>query len=120
MPREELSTDIPLPTPRPKRQTASEKARALLNESQESEALEAGEGKGETIQPEVEPVITYKALTGRVFADQHTWFCQIPKKWRSRYPRKPKLTRDELMRIAIEYLRDNEDELDALIERYRS
>jgi hypothetical protein len=110
-----------LPTPRPKRQSASEKARALLDESHASEALEAEQERaGDIIQAEAEPAVTYKALTGRVFADQHTWFCQVPKAWRTRHPRKPKLTRDELMRIAIEYLRESEDELDSLIERYRS
>lgn len=121
MPREELSTNIPLPTPHPKRQTAPEKARALLNESKASEALEAGQGaKRTTKQTAAQPEGTYKVLSGRVFLDQHDWFCQAPKAWRTRHPRKPKLTRDELMRIAIEHLRDNEDELDALIERYRS
>src|ERR671914_335147 len=106
MPREELSTDIPLPTPRPKRQSASEKARALLHESQVSEAREAGQGAG--------PGAPYKGLRGRVFLDQHDWFCQVPKAWRARHPRKPKLTRDELMRIAIDHLRDSADDLDAL------
>jgi hypothetical protein len=121
MAREELSTDIPLPAPRPKRQTAAEKAKALLNESRASEAYEtrqerAGDGK----QADAKPVITYKMLAGRVFAEQYEWFCQVPKSWRARHPRKPKLTREELMRIAIEHLRDSEDDLDVLIERYRS
>lgn len=121
MPREELSTDIPLPTPRPKRQSAPEKARALLRESQESEAREAGQGaKRASQQATAQPEATYKVLSGRVFLDQHDWFCEAPKAWRARHPRKPKLTRDELMRIAIEHLREQEDELDALIERYRS
>jgi hypothetical protein len=117
MPREELSTDIPLPTPRPKRQSASEKARALLHESQESEAREAGQGAR---QDAAGPASTYKVLSGRVFLDQHDWFCQVPKAWRVRHPRKPKLTRDELMRIAIDHLRDNADDLDALIDRHRA
>lgn len=118
MPREELSTDISLPAPRPRRQTASEKARALLNESHESEILEVGQG--EVVPANDEAAVTYKALTGRVFDDQHAWFCQTPKTWRARHPRKPKLTRDELMRIAIEHLRASEDDLDNLIEQYRS
>jgi hypothetical protein len=117
MPREELSTDIPLPTPRPKRQSASEKARALLHESQASEARGAGQGAR---QAAAGPEAIYKVLSGRVFLDQHDWFCQVPKEWRARHPRKPKLTRDELMRIAIEHLRDNAEDLDALIDRYRS
>lgn len=117
MPREELSTDIPLPTPRPKRQSASEKARALLYESQASEAREAGQG---ATPATAGPAATYKVLSGRVFLDQHDWFCQVPKAWRARHPRKPKLTRDELMRIAIEHLRDSAEDLDALIDRYRA
>ena len=121
MPREELSADIPLPTPRPKRQSASEKARTLLEASQESEAREAGQGaKREAREAATPPEAPYKVLSGRVFLDQHDWFCQTPKAWRVRHPRKPKLTRDELMRIAIEHLRDHEDELDLLIDRYRS
>ena len=121
MPREELSADIPLPTPRPKRQSASEKARALLEASQASEAMERGQGdKRKAMEAHTPPEATYKVLSGRVFLDQHDWFCQTPKAWRARHPRKPKLTRDELMRIAIEHLRDHEAELDMLIDRYRS
>lgn len=121
MPREELSTDIPLPTPRPKRKSASEKARALLKESQASEADETRQKHEECpMHAETVTPVIQKSLSGRVFAEQYEWFCQIPKSWRARYPHKPKLTRDELLRIAIEHLREEEDDLDALIERYRA
>jgi hypothetical protein len=63
--------------------------------------------------------IPYKKITGRVFPDQQKWFQRVPKEYRKRHPRYPKLTNDELMRIAIEYLRDSED-LDAVIARYRT
>ena len=105
MPREELSTPITFPAPR--RQSAAEKARDLLHHDR---AVPADEG----------PVPTpYKKITGRVFPDQQKWFQRVPKDYRKRHPRHPKLTNDELIRIAIEYLRDSED-LDAVIARYRT
>src|SRR5712691_10128677 len=98
MPREELSTPITFPAPR--RQSAAEKARDLLHQDR---AALADEG----------PVPTpYKKNTGRVFTDQQKWFQRLPKDYRNRHPRNPKLTNDELMRIAIESLRESED-LDA-------
>ena len=60
-----------------------------------------------------------KKLRDRVFPDQQKWFQRVPKDYRKRHPRHPKLTNDELIRIAIEYLRDSED-LDAVISRYRT
>ena len=114
MPKEELSTDVALPAPRRKRQTASEKARALLNESHEPASL------GSDPMPAEEVALTKKVLSARVFPEHYEWFQQVPKDWRARHPRKPKLTRDELMCIAITHLRNSEEDLDALIERYRS
>jgi len=58
-------------------------------------------------------------MAGRMFPDQQKWYPRVPKDYRKRHPRHPKHTNDELMRIAIEYLRDSED-LDALIAQYRT
>jgi hypothetical protein len=105
MPREELTTPIPFPPPR--RQSAAEKARDLLQQDR-------------TQPPEETPgPPPYKKITGRVFPDQQQWVQRVPKEYRRRHPRHPKLTSDELLRIAIEYLRDSAD-LDAVIARYRT
>lgn len=62
----------------------------------------------------------YVRLTARVFPDQREWVRQTLTMYRQRHPRVPRLTMDELIRIAIEELRHHEEEFDAIITRYRS
>ncbi|ETW97571.1 hypothetical protein [Candidatus Entotheonella palauensis] len=69
---------------------------------------------------EHDPSPQYVRLTVRVFPDQREWVRQMLTTYRQRHPRVPKLTMDEFIRIAIEELRRHEEELDAIITRYRS
>ena len=66
------------------------------------------------------PSARYVRLSTRVFPDQREWVRQTLTTYRQRHPRVPRLTMDELIRIAIEELRQHEEALDTIIARYRS
>ena len=106
---EKLTTQVDLPPP-DRRETVGEKAKRLKKSSNENapseEAIEVA-------------TLVYKKITGRVFPDQQEWFSNLPKEYRARHPRQPRLTSDELMRIAIDHLRNCAD-IDSVIAEYRS
>ena len=110
MAREQLDSVVEFTTPR--RRTSGDRARELLDKSRDS-----GE-RGSARAPKTGSGEQYKKVTGRVFEDQQQWFQSVPKGFNKRHPRQPRLTGDELMRIAIEYLRKAED-IDAVIEEMR-
>jgi hypothetical protein len=58
-------------------------------------------------------------LTTRLPTDQVEWLKGEAKGYRERNPRRPRVTIEELMSIAIEHLREAKN-LDALIAKYRS
>jgi hypothetical protein len=58
-------------------------------------------------------------LTTRVRAEQLSWLREEAARFRVRNPRAPRLTVEELTRVALEHLREAQD-LDALVARYRS
>ena len=100
MPPEELQSTVELPTrSTARRPTAGESASRLLNK--------AGS------------VVTLEKLTTRVYGPQNSWLKTYPRDYRSRHPMKPKLTTEELTRIAVQSLMDAED-VEAVIAKYRS
>ena len=102
-PKEEIAATIPLPASPVRRIDATEKARQLL-----------------TVQPAPVPAgpVLIK-LTTRIFPEQMAWMKQEIARARLRNPRAPKLTVEEITRIALDHLR-GADNLDAVVARYRS
>src|SRR5687768_3973202 len=99
--KEQIQTTVELPTTPFRRMSAADKARQLLRHE--------------------EPVHTarYAKLTTRVFPEQLEWLKAEVARFRRDHPRTPKLTVEELTRLALDYLREAQD-LDGLIARYRS
>jgi hypothetical protein len=100
-PKEEIAATIPLPVNPARRIDAPEKARQLL-------AVPS--------QPPAGPA-TVK-LTTRIFAEQMAWMKEQIAKAQVRNPRSPRLTVEELTRVALDHLRDSGD-LPALLAKYR-
>ncbi len=103
--REEITTNIALPSLPAKRVDAAAKAEQLLS------AGTTTQGRGEA-----EKAILPK-LTGRVFPEHIAWVKQAIRGYTHRHPRRPKLTVDLLVRVAIDHLKDAKD-FDAVIARY--
>lgn len=97
--REQIRSSIPLAPPR--RADPAERAAALV-----SGAVHVPPG------PE-----TCK-LTTRVRADQLAWLQEQARTYHRRHPRAPKLTIEELVRLAVDTLRET-PHMDGLIGRYR-
>ena len=99
-PKEHIDTDIEFPS-LPQRMDAKEKARQLLHPPDE---VPAG------------PVLT--KFTTRIFPEQMAWLRSEVQRFRQHYPRAPKLTIEELTRIALDHLRDTAN-VESVIMRYR-
>lgn len=101
--REQLRAAVPLAAPR--RPDAADRAAALIESRPHSPAPEAAAG-------------TCK-LTTRVRADQLAWLQDQARTYHRRHPRAPKLTIEELVRLALDHLRDAPNP-DGLVARYRN
>ncbi|MBA4064540.1 MAG: hypothetical protein C0501_12670 [Isosphaera sp.] len=101
--REQLRAAVPLAAPR--RADAGDRAAALIEARPPAAAAEPGTG-------------TCK-LTTRVRADQIAWLQDQARTYHRRHPRAPKLTIEELVRLALDHLRSAPD-LDGLVARYRT
>lgn len=100
--REQLRAAVPLTAPR--RADAADRAAALIEARPPAAAAEVAAG-------------TCK-LTTRVRADQLAWLQDQARTYHRRHPRAPKLTIEELVRLALDNLRDAPN-LDGLIARSR-
>ena len=98
--REQIGSSVSLSAPR--RADPAERAAALM--------------KATTPAP-VEPDGTCK-LTTRVRADQLAWLQEQARTYHRRHPRAPRLTIEELVRLALDQLRES-PHLDGHINRYR-
>lgn len=99
--REHLRAAVPLAAPR--RADATDRAAALLDARP---------------SPTPQVVVGTSKLTTRVRADQIAWLQEQARTYHRRNPRAPKLTIEELVRLALDHLRDAAN-LDGLIARYR-
>lgn len=61
---------------------------------------------------------TFAKLTTRIPPDQLEWLKDEVKRYRAEHPRAPKITIEELIRVAIDSLKDAKN-LDALIAKHR-
>lgn len=96
--REQIRSSVPLTPPR--RTDPAERATALMERSTPAEA----DG-------------TCK-LTTRVRADQLAWLHEQARTYHRRHPRAPKLTIEELVRLAVDQLREL-PHIDGLVGKYR-
>ena len=111
-PREEIPASIDLPPTPARRMGAAEKARALIMPVPDP-APAGGLGR-----PGDAPVGTFAKLTTRVPPDQLEWLKGEAKRYRAEHPRAPKVTIEELIRVAIDHLKEAKN-LDALIAKHR-
>lgn len=109
--KEEIATSVELPSMPARRLDAAAKAEQLLSPSPPvgPAAAKAPKGKG-TALPKI---------TGRVFPEQLRWVKEEIKSYGARNPKRPKLTIDLVMRVALDYLKDAEN-FDAVVTKYLS
>jgi hypothetical protein len=100
--REPIRTAVPLAAPR----RADTAARAAELVGGPGPAANVGHSDGTS------------KLTTRVRADQLAWLQEQARSYHRRHPRAPRLTIEELTRLAIDHLRDA-PHLDALVGEYR-
>jgi len=100
--KEQIPTTIELGTTPPRRISPAEKARQLLQVA---------------TPPRPEP--RFVKLTTRINPEQMEWLKREVRLYRDRHTRAPRLSLEELTRVALELLRQAPD-IDALIEAYRS
>jgi hypothetical protein len=99
-PREQLQTNVGLRDVGRKDSTVAQKALKL-------------------VQPQKTNVTErYERLTARVLPEQIRWVREQAYTYTTSHPYRPRLTQDELVRIAIEHLRKTKD-LDQLVNHYR-
>ena len=127
--REEIRSSVTLPAP-PKRLDAAARAASLLAPTQAGPLPEpvSEEQPSAAAAPAARPAVKerpsrpntsgLRKLTTRVHPEQLAWLQAEARSFRERHPRAPRLTIEELTRVAIEHLR-NAPQLDGLISRYR-
>jgi hypothetical protein len=99
-PREQLQTNVGLRDVGRKDSTAAQKALKL-------------------VQPQKTNVTErYERLTARVLPAQIRWVREQAYAYTTNHPHRPRLTQDELIRLAIEHLRKTKN-LDQLVDQYR-
>ncbi len=116
--------DLSTPSPTPRRQTAAQKARALIRESKD-EAPELGptqeqETKDSDQAKELE--VSLARLTARVHSHQLAWVRDRVKEYRDKSVG-PKLTNDELTRISLSLLQtavEEEGGIVSFVNKYRA
>ena len=113
--REEIPASVDLPGAPARRMGAAEKARALITPVPDS--APAGRGPAAVVAAPA-PAGTFAKLTTRVPPDQLEWLKGEAKRYRAEHPRAPKLTIEELIRVAIDHLKEAKN-LDGLIVKYR-
>lgn len=101
--REEIPASVDLPSTPARRMGAAEKARAMMTPA----PAEAPAAPG-----------SFTKLTTRIPPDQLEWLKAEVKRYRAEHPRAPKITIEELIRVAIDNLKDAKN-LDALIAKHR-
>jgi hypothetical protein len=99
---EKIDTNVQL-APKPQRLGAGEKAQQIAGRAR----------RGKIAEPR------YQKVTARVIPDQVSWLRKEVKQYTEKNPMKPKLTMDELMRIAVEHLREA-GSVEKLVSKYRA
>ncbi len=100
--REEIPASVELPSTPVRRMGAADKARQMMTPEKEAPAA----------------LSTFTKLTTRIPPDQLDWLKGEVKRYRAEHPRAPKITIEELIRVAIDSLKEAKN-LDALIAKHR-
>ena len=108
--REEIPANVDLPPTPVRRMGAAEKARGLITPVAEPAPPQ---------EPGPAPVSTFAKLTTRIPPDQLDWLKGEAKRYRTAHPRAPKVTIEELIRVAIDNLKEAKN-LDSLIAKHRT
>ncbi len=111
--REEIPASVDLPPTPARRMGAAEKARALI-----TPVAEPAESAPPP-EPVPAPASTFAKLTTRIPPDQLDWLKGEAKRYRTAHPRAPKVTIEELIRVAIDNLKEAKN-LDSLIAKHRT
>ena len=104
----------PISFPQPSRRASpQEKARLLIEQSR-------AEPSGPSASPEESrPSAPFQKVTTRLDSSLYHWVGEQARSYRERYPRRPRVTVEEAMNVALDYLKRTGD-FDALVEEYRS
>jgi hypothetical protein len=113
--REEIPASVDLPPTPARRMGAAEKARALISPVPDP----APAGRTPAAVETAPAPSTFAKLTTRVPPDQLDWLKGEAKRYRAEHPRAPKVTIEELIRVAIDHLKEAKN-LDALIAKHRT
>jgi len=108
--REEIPASVDLPPTPARRMGAAEKARTLITPLAEPAPAK---------EPAPAPANTFAKLTTRIPPDQLAWLKDEAKRYRTAHPRAPKVTIEELIRVAIDHLKEAKN-LDVLIAKHRT
>ncbi len=130
--REAIGASVPLSPIPARRIDAAEKARQLVAERHDvtpppavvstptpklvTPASKTGEGTRSKKQPK--PLARLSKLTTRVYPEQLEWLKLEVSRYREQNPRAPRITVEELTRVALEHLRETGN-LETLIAKYR-
>lgn len=114
MKRGEISTDVEMPSMQGRRLDAGEKAEQLIKQGQTQAAPPGAPSKPGKAKPPAQPKIT-----ARVFPEQYRWVKEEIKGYSARNPKRPRLTVDLLMRVAIDHLKEANN-FDAIVAKHLS
>jgi hypothetical protein len=120
--KEEIQTSVGIPSMPARRTDAAGKAEELLGQGRKADGQDESIGKkartGKTTGRKTGTADIDK-ITARVLPEQGQWVRDEVKRYAARHPRRPRLTIDLLMRVAIDHLREAED-FDAVVTRHLS
>ncbi len=111
--KEEIQTSILMPPTPARRTDAAGKVEELLGQGRKADSQDTPRKTTRSRQG------SQVKITARVFPEQVQWVKDEIKRYGARNPRRPRLTIDLFMRVAIDHLRDAED-LDAVVTRHLS
>ncbi len=110
---EEIQTSVRMPPAPARRTDAAGKAEELLGQGRQADGQDAPRKTARSRHG------SQAKITARVFPEQVQWVKDEIKRYGARNPRRPRLTIDLLMRVAIDHLRAAED-FDAVVTRHLS
>lgn len=129
--REAIGASVALAPIPARRIDAAEKARQLVAARHDvapppaiaptpinTAAMTRPSGEGTKTKKQAKPAARFTKLTTRVFPEQLEWLKLEANRYREQNPRAPRVTVEELTRVALEHLREVGN-LEMLIARYR-
>ncbi len=123
--REAIGASVALAPIPARRIDAAEKARQLVTARHDvtpppitAAPLTRPSGEGTKPKKQAKPAARFAKLTTRVFPEQLEWLKLEANRYREQNPRAPRVTVEELTRVALDHLREIGN-LESLIAKYR-